>query len=79
MALVSTVLAIFTFFAGLERVGPSAASILSTFEPVVTIVLAYLVLSERLSALQLAGAALVLAAAILLAAPAREPAHAPPT
>jgi drug/metabolite transporter (DMT)-like permease len=76
IALVSTALPISTFFAGLARVGPSAASILSTFEPVVTVALAYLAFSERLTALQLVGAALVLAAAVLLAAPSRA---APPT
>jgi drug/metabolite transporter (DMT)-like permease len=79
IALVSTALPITTFFAGMARVGPSTASILSTFEPVVTVSLAYLAFSERLSAVQLAGAALVLAAAVLLAAPARGPATAPPT
>jgi drug/metabolite transporter (DMT)-like permease len=36
IALVSTVAAILCFFAGLARVGPSAASILSTLEPLVT-------------------------------------------
>ena len=68
IAIVSTALPIATFFAGLARVGPSTASILSTFEPVVTVTLAYLAFSERLSAAQLAGAALVLGAAVLLTA-----------
>jgi drug/metabolite transporter (DMT)-like permease len=40
IALVSTVGAVLAFFAGLARVGPSAASILSTLEPVVTVGLA---------------------------------------
>jgi drug/metabolite transporter (DMT)-like permease len=79
IAVVSTALPIATFFAGMARVGPSTASILSTFEPVVTVSLAYLAFGERLSALQLAGAALVLAAAVMLAAPKREPDRAPPT
>lgn len=67
IAVVSTVLAISTFFAGLTLVGPSTAAILSTLEPVVTVGLAYLAFSEALSAVQLAGAALVLSAAIILA------------
>jgi drug/metabolite transporter (DMT)-like permease len=79
IALVSTALAISTFFAGLARVGPTTASILSTFEPVVTVALAYLAFSERLSLGQLAGAALVIAAAVMLAAPAREHEPVPPT
>ena len=79
IAAISTALAIAAFFAGMARVGPSTASILSTFEPVVTVTLAFLAFEERLSAVQLAGAALVLSAALLLAAPARTPEAAPPT
>jgi drug/metabolite transporter (DMT)-like permease len=73
VAVVSTALPITTFFAGMARVGPSTASILSTFEPVVTVALAYLAFNERLTLLQLGGAALVLAAAVMLAAPSRRP------
>ena len=71
IALVSTVVAVSAFFAGLRRVGPSEAAILSTFEPVVTVVLASLVLGERLAPAQLAGGALVLGAVIVLQLPAR--------
>ena len=66
IAVVSTVVAVSAFFAGLRLVGPSEAAILSTFEPVVTVVLAYMVLGERLAPAQLVGGALVLAAVILL-------------
>jgi drug/metabolite transporter (DMT)-like permease len=66
IAVVSTVIAVSCFFAGLRRVGPSEAAILSTFEPVVTVTLAFLVLGERLAPLQLAGGALVLGAVIVL-------------
>ena len=71
IALVSTVVAVSAFFAGLRRVGPSEAAILSTFEPPVTVALAFVVLGERLTVAQLAGGALVLAAVILLQLPAR--------
>jgi drug/metabolite transporter (DMT)-like permease len=71
IALVSTVVAVSAFFAGLRRVGPSEAAILSTFEPPVTVALAYLALGERLEPAQLAGGALVLAAVIMLQLPAR--------
>ena len=54
------------FFAGLRRVGASEAAILSTFEPVVTVALAYAVLGERLAPAQLLGGGLVLAAVVLL-------------
>ena len=58
--------------------GPSTAAILSSFEPVVTVTLAYLAFSEILSGVQLAGATLVLGAAVLLASPTRIAASAPP-
>lgn len=67
IALVSTVVAITTFFAGMERLGATDASTLSTLEPVVTVALAWAVLDESLSAAQLAGAVLVLAAVVVLA------------
>jgi drug/metabolite transporter (DMT)-like permease len=63
---VSTVLAITLFFAGLRRVGPTRTSILATVEPVVTVVLAYLVFGEVLGAAQVIGATLVLAAVPVL-------------
>jgi drug/metabolite transporter (DMT)-like permease len=78
IAVVSTALPIAAFFAGMARVGPGTASILSTFEPVVTVVLAYLAFSERLTLVQLGGAAFVLAAAVMLVAPARVARNAPP-
>lgn len=67
IALISTVLAIVTFFAGLERVGPTNASTLSTFEPLVTVLLAMLFLHETIVPLQIIGGGLILAAVILLA------------
>ena len=70
IALLSTVVAILTFFAGLERVGPSAAAILSVFEPVVTVVLAAIVFGDSLGAVQLLGGALVLLAVVVVQWPA---------
>ena len=66
IAVISTVGAITLFFAGLSRVGPTSASILSTFEPVVTVVLAAVVLAEQLTPVQGAGGALVIAAVLVL-------------
>lgn len=64
LAVVSTVGAVVLFFAGLRRVGPTAASILSTFEPVVAVVLAVAVFSESFGPQQIAGGALVLGASL---------------
>ncbi|MGH2968683.1 MAG: EamA family transporter, partial [Solirubrobacteraceae bacterium] len=66
IALVSTVTPIVLFFAGLRRVGPSMAAILSTLEPPTTVVLAYVAFGESLTAVQLSGAALVLGAVLLM-------------
>jgi drug/metabolite transporter (DMT)-like permease len=66
IALVSTVTPIVLFFAGLKRVGPSTAAILSTLEPPTTVALAYLAFGESLTAVQLAGGALVLGAVLAL-------------
>lgn len=67
LALVSTVLAISAFFAGLQRLGATATSVLSTLEPVVSVALAALVLGERISTLQLFGGGVIVATAIWLA------------
>ena len=66
IALVSTVAAVVTFFAGMQRVGPSTAAILSTFEPLVTVALAFVVFGDALTGLQIFGAALVLGAVVAL-------------
>ena len=66
IAVVSTVVAMLTFFAGLRRTGPSTAAIMSTFEPVVTTALAALTLGEILTPVQLAGGVLVLASVVVL-------------
>ncbi len=69
MVFVSTILALGTFFAGMRIVGPTAASLLSTLEPVFTVLLAMLALSERLASMQILGGLFVLAAVILLTLP----------
>jgi drug/metabolite transporter (DMT)-like permease len=66
LALVCTVGAVVLFFAGLRRVGPSNAAILSTLEPPTTVLLAFLAFGEQLSVPQLAGGALVLSAVVIL-------------
>ncbi|MGY1755096.1 DMT family transporter [Blastococcus sp. SYSU D01042] len=66
IAVVSTVVAVLTFFAGLRRVGPSTAAILSTAEPVVTAALAAVALGEVLAPVQVVGGLLVLASVAVL-------------
>lgn len=67
IALISTVIAIITFFAGLKRVGPTNASMLSTFEPVTTVILAAIVFGEEVTLMRIVGGAFILFAVILLA------------
>jgi drug/metabolite transporter (DMT)-like permease len=66
IALVSTVVAVALFFAGLRRVGPTSAAILSTVEPLVTVVLALIVFGDVLGPVQVLGGALVLGAVLVL-------------
>jgi drug/metabolite transporter (DMT)-like permease len=67
LALVATVLAIVTFFAGLERLGPVDTAMLATVEPPVTLVLAAVLLGESFGTLRLVGGAMILAAVLVLA------------
>lgn len=67
VAVVATVIAASAFLAGLSRVGPTRASIVSTLEPVTTAVLAALVLGEGLSGMRVLGGVVVIAAAVLVA------------
>jgi drug/metabolite transporter (DMT)-like permease len=74
LALVSTVLAIGTLFAGIKLLGASTAAILSTLEPVVTIVLSLLILHQPATGTQMLGGALVLVSVMVLGAE-QEPSH----
>jgi drug/metabolite transporter (DMT)-like permease len=71
LALACTVLPISAFLAGLPKVGPAIASIVSTVEPMVSVALAMVWFGERLGAIQVAGGALVLSAVVLLAVKVR--------
>ncbi len=66
LSLVSTVAAILLFFAGMARVGPSVASILSILEPVITVASAALVFGEHLTPVQCVGGAVVLSAVLIV-------------
>ena len=67
MVLSATVFGFVLFVVGLKRVGPQAASVLSTFEPLGTLLLAALFLGERLNGTQWCGAGLIIGAAFVLA------------
>jgi drug/metabolite transporter (DMT)-like permease len=66
IVLIATVIPVVTFLAGLERIGPTSAAMLSTLEPVVTILLAAWIFDERLMPIVMLGGGLILIAVILL-------------
>jgi drug/metabolite transporter (DMT)-like permease len=66
IALICTVIAIVTFLEGLKRLDPATASIISTLEPVVTVVLAVLVLGEGITLTKIIGGTMILFSLVLL-------------
>jgi len=72
-AFFSTVIAMGFFFAGIKIVGPGAAAVLSTIEPVVSIVVGVTALGESLDAVRVAGALMVLVSVTVLARLAGRP------
>lgn len=67
LALVSTALAFWTFFAGMEKIGPSAAALVSTTEPLVVVLSSVLILSEPITLKIVIGGCLVLSALVVTA------------
>lgn len=67
LALVSTILAIGTLFAGIKLLGAPTAAMLSTLEPVVTIVLSMMILHQSVTKIQLIGGTLILVAVVMVA------------
>lgn len=66
IVIVATVIPVTAFLAGLERIGPTNASLLSTLEPVVTVLLAAWLFAEHLAPIILIGGALILIAVLVL-------------
>ncbi|MED3563661.1 DMT family transporter [Bacillus xiapuensis] len=63
MVLFSTILAMFTLFAGMNITGPVKASILSMIEPFITAIFSSLLLNEKIAVTQIIGGCIVLAGA----------------
>ena len=62
---VASFLAIQTFYAGARRIGAAKGALISTVEPLIIVVLAWLFLGQTLAPIQLAGTALILIAVIV--------------
>ena len=66
-AVVSTILAMGFFFAGVSRIGPGEAAVFSTIEPVVSIAVGVIALQEQLTMARMIGAFCVLTGVAVLA------------
>ena len=66
IVVVSTIIPVTTFLAGLERIGPTNAAMLSTIEPIITVFLATVLFGDKLAPIVLAGGALILIAVVIL-------------
>ena len=65
MAVFCTVIPAFLLSAGMYRIGANSTSIISSIGPVITLSLAYVLLDERMTTLQLAGTTLVIAGVLI--------------
>ena len=72
MALFSTVLPVFMLAAGMRLIGSANTSLIGSVGPVFTIYLAHVFLGERISALQLLGATLVLVGVVFISMNSKE-------
>jgi drug/metabolite transporter (DMT)-like permease len=65
-ATISTILGVTTLWWGIGLIGPSRVAIIGSFEPLVSILLAVLILGERLLPLQIVGGAFILLGMVLV-------------
>ncbi len=66
LALIPTMIAISLFLAGLPRIGAARSSLISTWEPVVTVILAVALFGDRFTPPEVVGGVLVLLAVIVV-------------
>lgn len=66
IVVISTVIPVAAFLAGLERVGPTNAAMLSTIEPIVTVLLAAWLFGDQLEPIVIVGGVLILIAVLIL-------------
>ncbi len=64
--IIATIIPVTTFLIGLKRIGPTNASMLSTLEPVVTVILSAVLFHDALKPITLLGGGMILFAVILL-------------
>jgi drug/metabolite transporter (DMT)-like permease len=59
MAIMSTLLAILFFLKGVQKIGAAKATLISTAEPIFCLILAFFILGEKLTPIEIAGSILV--------------------
>lgn len=74
LAVISTVIPTFLVSAGIKAIGASRAAIIASIGPVVTIVLGYFFLGEKITLYELAGTALVLTGVLMVSGRKEKPA-----
>jgi len=72
MAIFSTVLPVFMLSFAIRRIGPGSTSLIGSIGPVSTIVMAYFILHEDISLLQIGGSILVLAGVLMISLHSRK-------
>ncbi|WP_088040771.1 DMT family transporter [Bacillus sp. EAC] len=66
ISIISSVISMLSFFAGIKLIGPTKGSILSMIEPVITILFSTILFNERMNLLQLFGGTVVLVGAFIV-------------
>jgi len=66
IAIFPTLIAVLTFFSGLRLIGATNASIISTLEPLITVMLSALLLGEKITLVQAGGGLLLLTGVVIL-------------
>lgn len=66
LAVISTVVPVFSLNAGIQALGATRASIISSFEPILTSILAMIFLHESMQVIQWIGAACIVASVVIL-------------
>lgn len=66
LAIIPTIIGIMSLFKALSLLGASKSAIISSFEPVVTLTLAYFIIGDRITLTQLIGAAFILSSVFIV-------------
>ncbi len=79
MTVLNTIIAVVFFLKAIQKIGASRATLLGTLEPVLAMLLAFTLLGESLSPVQMIGAGLVLISIFLAVYPSKNPHPSPIT